>query len=285
MKRILTLLLIALMLMNAAPSLASGLAYPCYADEPCKYSVSELWLESDGKPVYGMLYLPEGDGPFPTVIMSHGMNSSESSWTFTANAFASSGFACYAYDFCGGNGLKRSGGKSSEMTVFTEKADLLAVLDQIKAADFCDTDNLFLMGESMGGLVTTLVAAERADEIKAIALYYPAFSIPDNARALYASADDIPSRVTFSGLPLGKAFYAVMLDFHVEEPIQAYAGPVCIVHGDADTLVPLASSEAAAELFAQCELSVLEGEGHGFTADGKAASSETAFRFLSRYVE
>ncbi len=282
MKRFLICLIAVWMSVLAAIAVADD--YPSYSQTPHAYSVAEFDLESGDQFVYGMLYLPEGEGPFPTVIMSHGFGSDEGVWTYTAHALASSGFVCYAFDFCGGNTLGRSDGSMLEMSAMTEKADLLAIIDQITEEDFCDTNNLFLMGESMGGLVSTLAAAERADVVKAIALYYPAFNMPENARSLYASADEIGEEMSFLGMTIGKPFYADVLELDVSEVIGTFEIPVCIVHGDRDIIVPLESSEAAAGTLAHCEMTALEGEGHGFSAGGQARASRIAYDFFSALI-
>ena len=61
------------------------------------------------------------------------------------------------------------------MSVLTEKADLEAVLEEVKQWDFVDTGSIYLMGNSQGGLVTALTAAEHKEEIRAVILIYPAF--------------------------------------------------------------------------------------------------------------
>lgn len=281
MKRVITIILTGMMLLAAAISGIAESSYPCYSQTPFAYTVTEFPLKNNDLSIYGVLYLPEGDGPFPTVIMSHGFNSSEGSWAFTANTLASSGFACYAFDFCGGNTLGRSSGKTTQLSVLTEKSDLLAVMDQIKLQEFCDADNLFLMGESMGGVTTALVAAQRADEIKAIAFHYPAFSMIIAAKETYASVDDIPSRLRFSGVAIGKQFYGDLLDIDLDELLRAYDGPVHILHGDADMLVPLESSQHAASVYPHAALTVMPDQGHGFDAESKAVAAEIVYNFFS----
>lgn len=49
------------------------------------------------------------------------------------------------------------------MSVFTEQDDLNAVLNNMLSQNFVDKNNLFLLGASQGGVVSTLVAAENND--------------------------------------------------------------------------------------------------------------------------
>lgn len=48
--------------------------------------------------------------------------------------FAAWGYATYCFDFCGGSPdeEERSDGKSTDMTVLTERDDLIAVMDYVK---------------------------------------------------------------------------------------------------------------------------------------------------------
>ena len=284
-KRLLILMIAAMTLAQALPAMASESGYPSFSQTPCAYSVTEMPVSSGDKSIYGKLYLPEGDGPFPTVIMCHGFNSNEGSWAYTANVLAGSGFACYAFDFCGGNTLKRSSGGTTSMSALTEKQDLFDVMDAIKPQPFCDADRLFLMGESLGGLVTALAVAERGEEVRAIVLHYPAFSMVAGAKESYASVEDIPTRLRFSGVAIGPQFYGDVLDIDLDAVMAAYDGPVHILHGDADELVPLASSEEAVTKFPNAALTVMPGQGHGFDEASKLAAAEIAYQLFSGALE
>ena len=101
-------------------------------------------------------------------------------WIKECEYYAEAGFYASAFDFCGGSVRSRSSGESTEMTITSEKEDALAVLDYIRGVESVDNENVILFGGSQGGLVAALTAAERADEVKALALYFPALCIPEN---------------------------------------------------------------------------------------------------------
>ena len=81
------------------------------------------------------------------------------------------------------------------MSVLTEKSDLLAVMDGIEALDYVDTDNLFLFGQSQGGFVSTLAGVDRLDEVKAMVLLYPAYSLQDGCWERHGSIDNDPTGI------------------------------------------------------------------------------------------
>ena len=101
------------------------------------YTAQELPAEVDGHAIYGEIYIPDGAGePMPAVIFSHGYGGTHSIGAPYAQALAQKGFVVYCYDFRGGSNSSRSDGSPLEMSVFTEKADLEAVLSMIRSLDY-----------------------------------------------------------------------------------------------------------------------------------------------------
>ena len=130
--------------------------------------MQELEFIRDGKKIYGRLYLPKGDGPFPAVIMGHGFGANLSVMEGYAKSFAENGIAAYAFDFIGGGHDIKSDGEMTEMSVLTEAADMDTVLDGILTLDSIDKNNIFAMGGSQGGFVATYIAGTRPDDIKGL---------------------------------------------------------------------------------------------------------------------
>lgn len=222
------------------------------------FTVSELYVTRDGLSIYGKLYTPAAQGaPYPAVILSHSANITSDSLQSYCEKFASMGFVAYAFDFCGGSRNSRSDGSTADMTVFTEVADLEAVLSAVQALELVDSQSIFLFGTSQGGLVSALAAAERPAEVSGLILFYPGFNIAEAAQKFNAftkGALDTPYMTTLNG-------------FDVYGHITAYEGDVLIVHGTKDFIVPCSYSEKAAELYKNCELHLIEGATHGFNED------------------
>ena len=115
------------------------------------------------------IYLPEGDGPYPTVIVATGLRVSCDEYEELAVNFAQEGIACVLFDFAGGpEGESHSDGEQLDMCLTSEVKDLNAVLDGVLTLDVVDTDNIFLFGHSFGGEVSTVVAAQRENDINAL---------------------------------------------------------------------------------------------------------------------
>ncbi|MEK5235599.1 alpha/beta hydrolase [Paenibacillus sp. FSL L8-0470] len=93
-------------------------------------------------------------------------------------------YAAYCFDFCGGctHGEGRSDGETTDMTVQTECEDLKAVMDYVKSLSYVDASKVSLMGFSQGGFISALTVAQRANEVEALILLYPALCIPDDVQ-------------------------------------------------------------------------------------------------------
>lgn len=228
------------------------------------YTEYEIICSYDGKDIYGIACVPVStDEKMSTVIFSHGFSGKLENNEKNAHSLAEKGIASYRFEFYGGSKDLKSGGETTEMSIFTEKSDLEAVLDMVENLDFVDTENIFLYGMSQGGLVSAIVANDHADEVKGLILLYPAFVIPDDAREMFSSVDEIPDTIEVMNTLLGKVYYEDLLDYDVYENINKFKKDVLIFHGDADQVVDISYSEKAIDVYDSAELVVLEGAGHG----------------------
>ena len=250
---------------------------PTPSQEAAPVRVEELWLESEGKKIYGKMYLPgEEKDSYPAVILSHGFNSSSMLNEGYAESFAKQGYAAYVFDFCGGSPSTKSDGATTEMSVLTEYRDLSDVMDQIKALDYVDGEQMFLFGLSQGGFVSAYTAAQRPDDVKGLVLFYPAFVLQETYFQQYGSVEDIPDEEFESmGVPLGAIYAKDARSFDIYEEIGKYKGDVLICHGDKDTLVDLSYSEKAVAVYDSAELKVIQYGEHGF--QGKLAREATGY--------
>ena len=244
--------------------------------------VQKLSVESGGHTLYGELMLPQNrSGKLPTIICSHGFNGSYRYYRGSVGmCLAMSGFAVYCFDFYGGSVHGKSGGKMTEMSVFTERDQLNDVIAKIRTMDFADPEHLFLWGESQGGFVTAITAAQHNDDVRAIVLFYPAFCARDDIQKRYRTLDEMPEVIDILGKKVGIVYYEKLFDFDAYAEAAKYTGPVLIVHGDADRTVDLSYGRAAAENYQNARIEVLPGEDHGFSGKGKLKAAELVYEFL-----
>ena len=247
-----------------------------------EYETQEMYARRGENQIYGVLYIPQNAGEtMPAIIYSHGFGGSHRSGTQYAEAMAAKGYVVYCFDFCGGSPGSQSDGSTLEMSLFTEQADLEAVIEMIQGLDYVDSSNLFLMGTSQGGAVSAITAAKHVDEIRGLVLLYPAFVLVDNANERYQSPEEIPDTQFFMWMDVGRAYFEPLLGYDIYADIEAYDKDVLILHGDEDSIVPLSYSEHAAEVYPSAQLEVLQGAGHGFSGE----NAQTAIDLMTEYFQ
>lgn len=214
----------------------------------------------------GTVFRPAEGERFPIAVVSHEFMANRLFTMRYARLLASLGYAAFCYDFSGGCIVGASQGKTTDMTVFTETEDLKAVIAYAKEQPYAYPNRLLLMGCSQGGLVTALTAAEPETRAEAIILFYPALSIPDDARkgsmmSAKFDPENIPETMRCGPMKLGRGYAASVLDLDPFSAISAYHGDVLIVHGNADTLVDISYSRRAYDAYrAAAETALQAGE-------------------------
>jgi dienelactone hydrolase len=235
----------------------------------------------------GRIYLPEGDGPFPTVIVATGLRVSCDEYEELAENFAQQGIACVLFDFAGGpEGESHSDGEQLDMCLSSEVKDLNAVLDGILTLDVVDADNIFLFGHSFGGEVSTVVAAQRENDINSLILMEPAYLMSDLVTMFLPEGSEIPESVSYPYY-LGHDFIAEMLIFDVYEYIPEFDGEVILFAGDTNDALGLSYPqyfEEAGEAFPSAEVVTVEGADHAFSGDAGYTMFDLAMEFINENI-
>lgn len=251
-------------------------------DPGYQIEIRKLPVQSGKRTLYGEMLIPKGKaGALPTVICCHGFGSSYKLCRDTVGkCLAMSGFAVYCFDFYGGSRHSKSGGTMLEMSIFTEREDLDAVIERIRELDYVDVNNLFLLGESQGGCVAGITAPYHKDKLKAMVLYYPAFCIPEDAQKKFARVEDIPEVSKTFKLDVGKVYNEKLLDYDIFSEIADFDNPVLIMHGDKDDVVDISYGKRAAEIYPHARFELFPDEIHGFTGKGKRRAARLAYEFF-----
>lgn len=241
----------------------------------------EIQIYHHGRALYGIVTMPAGSGKVPMVVFSHGYNGTADGLKRYAEYFAERGTGSVRYDFCGGSVRSRSSMATTDMTVFTEKQDLEAVFDTMAGWERTDAERLFLFGESQGGLVSALAAEDLGERLRGLVLLYPALCIEDHWTERFQKEEDIPEKVDFMGMTLGRQFFTSLQGLDTFSRIGCFRGPVLILHGGKDGLVPLIYSEWAAGLYPDARIRVFPEEGHGFTEEAGRDAMEMSWEMLA----
>ena len=187
----------------------------------------ELLVEN--QKLVGDIYLPDGfEKPYPVMICSHGRetNRKRGKWPKIAERFPQEGIAIINFDHRGAP-EGESDGKFEDTTLTGRVEDLEAVIKFSKTIPEIDSNQILLLGSSLGGKTALSVAA--SDE---------------NIKGLILLATP---------------------GYNMEEVCQKIKCPTLIVHGYLDELIPRHQAHLLKKYISNSELIEIEGADHAFT--------------------
>ena len=220
--------------------------------------------------------LPKGFNPetdqVPMVILMHGIFSSKD-WVpipSFAKGLAKADIASIRLDF---NGHGKSDGRMQDMTIEKELADARAVWDYVQSLPY--VSQVGLLGHSQGGVIASMTAGRLASEQKepaGVVLVAPGSVIKEacqggkffNARF---DPQNPPEYIRCWGMmKLGREYLLTTQQLDIFGTAAAYHGPVLLLHGDKDKIVPLWCSEKYLETYGEhATLHVIPGVNHTIT--------------------
>lgn len=127
---------------------------------------TRLVFYSDNIRLVGELFLPKGDGPWPGVVLCHGLGSRKERHSDFATFAAARGIAVLAFD-------QRGHGESDGRLDGRAWADVESALAQLAAHPEVDGRRLGVRGSSLGGLYA-IHAASRLPAVRACVAICPA---------------------------------------------------------------------------------------------------------------
>ena len=224
--------------------------------------------------------LPKGFNPetgkCPMVILMHGIFSSGNIVPMPALAreLADAGIASIRFDF---GGHWRSEGEMQHMTIGKEIEDALALWEYVKALPY--VSEISLLGHSQGGVVASMTAGileSRGEKPAGLVLIAPGSVVQDACRngrffgAEFNPADPPEYVKCFGIMKLGREYILSTQELDIYGTAKAYTGPVRLIHGSKDTIVPMSCSEKFVETYGdRSELITVEGENHMITRTKK----------------
>ncbi|MDE6373606.1 MAG: lysophospholipase [Clostridia bacterium] len=219
------------------------------------------------------------------VIISHGFLANQRHVKKYATGLAEAGYVVFTFDFCGGGLMSKSDGKFSETSIATEKEDLKAVTEYVENLNYINSEKLILIGESQGGLVSCLVAAEYGERVEKLILLYPALCIPDDAKKgkmlfMRFEPSDVDGTLKCKLFRFSPDYPKSALNLNVGEELARITADTLIIHGERDKIVNVGYAERAKTLVDNCKLEILQGAGHGFNAK----QSRKAIALIKDYI-
>ncbi|MBR3699138.1 MAG: alpha/beta fold hydrolase [Bacteroidales bacterium] len=240
--------------------------------------------------------LPEGfdttKDHCPMVILMHGIFSSKDYGPMPqlAKGLAQAGIASIRFDF---NGHGKSDGRKQDMTIEKEIADAKAVWDYVRSLPY--VSEVGLLGHSQGGVIASMTAGRLATEgtvPAGVVLIAPGSVIKEacqGGKFFNATFDpkDPPEYIRCWGIyKLGREYLVTTQQLDIFGTSAAYDGPVLLLHGDRDGIVPMWCSERYLETYgSHATLKVVEGENHTITRRRKQVVGETVTFFKKVFGE
>lgn len=240
--------------------------------EKYEYEKKLITVEYDDVSLYGMALIPFDDSQdtFPTVIYAHGAESDHSADMTTLKSLAMSGIACYSFDFYGWtnrstgpegvnwfNNVPRGVDDAYEKQVLKQVNDLNAVIEKVKTLEFVDTQNIFLLGSSMGGCVSAVTAVSHSDDIRGLIMQFPAVNL---CKELMVRGSEYDANL--------------------------YTGDVLILQGTNDVIVPLEMSQEIHQYYNtaredHCTLRIYYNQPHVFNGEFKVIAARDIYNFIT----
>lgn len=247
----------------------------------------------DGVKIFGKLYLPEGDGPFPLVVLCSGQNAPYSYYADEAEAFSANGYAALIFDFIG-SGRTASGGEITDRSVLTEAADINVILDSVPALPKVDSDKVFLWGHSLGGLAATFAGCRRPEDIQGMMLVEPSYRYPEEVRdaveqEVGGDLSQLPNIVQLKDMRtiVGKIFVTDMYILDIYESMPAFSKDVLIFLGTSEDCLGSRYHdyfERAQQTFPSAEIAEIEGADHNFQGEHGTQMVEQCLTFLKSHT-
>ncbi len=221
---------------------------------------------------------------YPVVVAFHGFEGtrmgSSSFFVYLSRSLAQAGIASVRFDFLGSG---ESEGEFADMTISRELEEAARILEWTARQPGIDGSRMALLGHSMGGSITGVLAGLMEEgkieiegvDVRTLALLAPAGEIRDRiddelaARGLdlkvgSAEFQKLPFPIPVRGGFVGREFFDDLGHYEVMRQSALFRKPVLLIQGDADHMVPLSVSEDYAARMKDCERHLIRGAGHNF---------------------
>lgn len=225
----------------------------------------------------GMLFVPDGEGPFPAVVIIHGSQASyrDRNWYLTLSSYMqNNGVAVLLPDK---RGCEKSQGDWYTSSFEDLATDTLAAIDFMKSQEIVEISNLGIIGMSQGGVIGSIVASQSLDLDFTINMVGQAVTqheqllheenftlqemgfLPGVSNLLSYVSTFVLENITI------KEWWDAVGDFDPLPYWQKASIPVLVLYGSDDHNIPTAESNARFEALGKdnIKVNIYEGSGHG----------------------
>ncbi len=244
-------------------------------------TVTEVTVMNGARAVPATVVVPDGEGPFPAVVMNHGHGGGRQEgggFGKLASALAEAGIMSIRMDFPGTGDSKEP---FTEGTLTNMISDSNASLVFMLANFPADPSKLGILGYSMGGRIALTIAqqpnspyeavgllAPSANPGKGLLLFFAGGSEAEYER-LYAEASTDKGYADYTTQygqqqQLSKVWFDEMLASSPLDGIGAYTGAMLVVHGDKDTVITPEENQAVVAAYPAASIVTVPEADHGY---------------------
>jgi len=222
--------------------------------------------------VQGAAWFAIGDGrapeaPGPAVVFFHGNHETVEGATLLISEYTRRGVSVLVPEYRGFGGVA---GQPSERAIV---ADSVAWVEWLDAQEGIDPARIVLHGRSLGGGVAAQVAAQIAAQLAARQGAEPAPA----ALITESTFTSVASFAAGYGVPP----FLVRHPFRTDRVLPGFAFPILIMHGEQDSIIPVAHARRLGELQPRATVVIMGGDHNDFPRDFRAYVG-TIMDFLER---
>lgn len=296
MKKFLWLGLVGVVLTIAAPMLVARFTQKAPRKfsgvnlEETRYREITFMNPQAGLELGGMLFVPEGAGPFPAAVIIHGSGSSRrnSRWYLTLTKYLQeNGIAVLLPDK---RGSERSTGNWRTASFEDLATDTIAAISFLKGRAGFPVSKIGVVGLSQGGHIAPIVATKSGDV--AFVVDIVGSSLPMHDLLLYEESNNLREMGILPGISnlLARASTLYLKRFGQREFWEAVGNfdplpywrtttqPVLVLYGAEDTNVPSKESADRLDTLKKANIKVIVFEGSGHALASPEGQGDSIFR-------
>ncbi len=213
----------------------------------------------------GSFHAPQAQAGYPLVILATGDGPSGSkglTWQNLVPLLSDRGIGSFLFDFAG---LGYSPGERRELTLSSGMRDFATVMDFVATHREHDDQRVGIIGASYGGNIA-LLASAGYPQLKAIGLKSPCCILAEAYQSEYG-AELMARWGEAEYLDETEMNYGALIDslyWNTYEAASRIQVPVRIVHGTADSAVPIRQSRDLVRVVSSASIFEIEGADHWY---------------------
>lgn len=252
--------------------------------------MKEFSIMRDGLKLYAVLERPVQcgqDEKGPLVILMHGFAGDTGCvpghiYQKLTEQLLSVGQSVLRFDF---NGHGKSEGSFSNMNIFNEINDVIAVLEYVRKWSF--VTEITLIGHSQGGVVGGMAAGYYQDLVSRLVLLAPAASLKTDAQkgtcfGTVYDTDHIPAVVSVdqNRHQIGGHYFRIAKALPIYEVTGQFKKPVLLICGGRDTIIGREVADEYQTVLADCIQITYPQLDHGLEGE----EQDEMFREIVRFI-